>query len=104
MIQQLVCYSCKATFEWDLNAHPVGRHDDCPKCHAAMRVCYNCVHFDLSAQWECREHITERVSQKDKANFCDEFRFKTQVDTNKVATPNKEDLLKNAEALFKKLK
>lgn len=107
---QLVCQSCKKPFEWDLISIPIGRQDDCPNCNASLKVCLNCKHYDLSAQWECREHIREQVRDKDKANFCEEFSFKPfdeaslNTSQGQSAQSRNEALLKTAEALFKKLK
>lgn len=53
----------------------VYRSSKCPACGNDLKICRNCRFYDPSAHWECRETISERVSDKDSANFCDGFRF-----------------------------
>jgi hypothetical protein len=100
----LQCHACKKSFEWDLPSHPIGRLDNCPHCYADLKACLNCAHYDSSSQWECRESISEAVLEKSKANFCGEFQYSTNVSGsgNIKSAAGKEDLLKQAEALFKK--
>jgi hypothetical protein len=44
----------------------------CKKCGAALHTCSNCIHFDTSVRWECRqwEKIPARVPKKTAANDC----------------------------------
>jgi hypothetical protein len=53
----------------------VFRSSKCPSCGNDLRICRNCRFYDPSAHWECRETISERVADKDSANFCEFFRF-----------------------------
>ena len=47
----------------------------CEKCGAFMHVCLNCEHYDRQAYHECRASATaEYVGDKEKYNFCEEFR------------------------------
>jgi hypothetical protein len=47
----------------------------CKKCGAALHTCSNCIHFDTSFRWECREveKIPARVAKKTAANDCPMF-------------------------------
>ncbi len=47
----------------------------CKKCGAALHTCSNCIHFDTSVRWECREweQIPARVAKKTAANDCPRF-------------------------------
>lgn len=54
----------------------VSRNDSCVKCGADLKVCKNCVHYDVGAYNECREPQAERVVDKDRSNFCDYFSFR----------------------------
>ena len=54
----------------------VFRSGVCPKCGKDLRVCLNCVFYSPGAHWDCRENIPEAVRDKDRANFCDYFRFR----------------------------
>jgi hypothetical protein len=89
---------------------------ECPRCHAALHSCKQCVHFDTGRQFECTQPIAERVAKKDAKNNCTFFQFRTTVekDTSPViyatnvpippasspARPN--DARKAFEDLFKK--
>jgi hypothetical protein len=73
------------------------RSSSCSRCRADLRSCLNCVFYKPGAHWDCRETIQEPVSDKEKANFCDFFRFRDSVPPkeNKGTGKNaKEDFLK----------
>jgi hypothetical protein len=77
----------------------VGRRDTCPACGADVRCCKLCQFFDPKAYNECRESSADRVTDKEKANFCDYFKIGSPG-----SHPDKErqDALAKAAALFKK--
>ena len=52
----------------------------CPKCKADLHSCKNCRHFDTSAQFECTQPISERVTKKDLRNKCDFFMARTSIE------------------------
>lgn len=105
------CSSCGAVLapNFDVNG-------DCPRCHAALHCCKQCVHFDTGRQFECTQPIPERIAKKDAKNNCRFFAFRTTIekDTSPVtyatavpaapsaasARPN--DARKAFEDLFKK--
>jgi hypothetical protein len=64
-------------------------------------VCLNCRFFDVRAYNQCREPQAERVTEKDKANFCEYFSFR-----DSSSPPSQEDERRKAkeklDALFKK--
>jgi hypothetical protein len=67
-----MCPFCNA----DLTAvTEVYRSSKCPSCGNDVKICRNCKFYDPSSHWECHETISERVGDKDSANFCDFFRF-----------------------------
>ena len=86
----------------------------CPRCHAELHCCKQCVHFDTAAQFECTQPIPERINKKDARNDCKffEFRMTVEKDTSPVnyspqtpatispSRPN--DARKAFEDLFKK--
>jgi hypothetical protein len=90
---------------------------ECPRCHAALHSCKQCVNFDTGKQFECTQPIPERITKKDAKNSCSFFQFRMTVekDTSPVtyatnvplapatvspARPN--DARKAFEDLFKK--
>jgi NMD protein affecting ribosome stability and mRNA decay len=68
-----VCHACGQQID---KQTPIVRSAVCPSCDKDLKVCLNCEFYSPGSHWECRESIGERVAEKDKANFCDFFRFK----------------------------
>jgi hypothetical protein len=54
---------------------PVGRNAACPHCRVELRCCRNCHFHEPVAYNECRESQADRFLEKDRANFCEYFRF-----------------------------
>lgn len=99
------CFSCQG--EIDLPRGAVSRAEVCPACGSDVRVCYNCMFYEVGAYNSCREPQAERVVEKDRANFCDYFSFvgggKYQGITSGAAGGNSKAALKQQfEGLFKK--
>lgn len=57
----------------------VGRRDTCPECGAELRSCRQCSFRDPAAYNECSEPQAERVLDKDRANFCEYYAFRSGV-------------------------
>lgn len=98
----MICFSCQKDNPLG-QAHGgnvVGRGDNCLFCGASLRVCKNCQHYDVKAYNECREPSAERVVEKEKSNFCDQFTPSTKGTA--ADTKPKLDPRAAAEALFKK--
>ena len=91
------CFSCKKPLV--LPDGPIGRSHTCDSCDADIRCCYNCTFFDPSSYNECREPNSERVVDKDRANFCDYFKIGAP-NTSAQAQSDK-DALKKLDDLFK---
>jgi hypothetical protein len=68
-MESMLCYHCGAEIPL-----PVYRSSECPSCGREARVCRNCVFYAPGRQYDCKEHITEPVFDKERANFCDYFR------------------------------
>ena len=67
------CYHCGETLRFD---EKVFRNDTCKKCGSDVHCCLNCTDYDESAPNQCREPQAEKVSVKDRRNFCDYFRLR----------------------------
>ena len=67
-----VCHHCGQ--EVKLNAE-LQRTDGCAHCHSDLKVCRNCMFFDPGKNNQCSEPAAEWCSDKEKANFCEFFRF-----------------------------
>jgi len=66
------CWKCG--LEWTLSAPP-GRSESCPRCGSDLRVCLNCVSYDVRAAHQCRDRRAEPVFDKHLGNFCEYFEF-----------------------------
>ena len=66
------CHKCG--WEWTLAVQP-GRSESCHQCGADLRVCLNCVSYDIRTAHQCRERRAEPVLEKHVGNFCEWFDF-----------------------------
>ncbi len=92
---QVVCFSCGTK---NPVMDRVGRRDECDKCGADLHVCKNCRFYDENAYNECREPSADVVREKEESNFCDYF----EPGDGTFEKDKRDDLLAQAEALFKK--
>ncbi|GAA0858735.1 hypothetical protein [Aliiglaciecola litoralis] len=65
----LTCWKCGDTLKGVI--FPVSRREECPNCSADQHVCKMCKEYD--GRGGCNEERAERVSDTEKANFCDYF-------------------------------
>ncbi len=91
------CYFCLKNIPV-IGAFKVMRTEDCPYCSKSLHCCKMCKFFDPRVYNECIENNADRVVDKEKANFCDYFSLKGAQSSG----PTKDELLKSADALFKK--
>jgi len=63
------CWKCGR--EYALAGTP-GRSETCI-CGADLKVCLNCVSYDLRAAHQCRDRRAEPVFDKHMANYCEYF-------------------------------
>lgn len=54
----------------------IGREETCSHCGAYLHSCLNCEFYDEFAHNRCREPDAEWVTDKERSNFCEFFRFK----------------------------
>jgi hypothetical protein len=71
------CFKCGT----GIDLEKVSRRDECPQCGTDLRVCLNCAFYAESRANACAEPRVEPVKEKEKANYCDFFRFKEGVST-----------------------
>lgn len=76
------CFKCGTAIELE----KVSRRDECPRCGTDLRVCLNCAFYAESRANACAEPRVEPVKEKDRANYCDFFRFKEEVSTRPAAS------------------
>lgn len=90
------CFRCDALVE---EREVFSRRDECAACGADLHVCRNCSFYSPGRSNECEEPQAERVVEKDRANYCDFFRFREQ---DGERSSRKEDAKKTWDQLFKK--
>jgi hypothetical protein len=88
------CHKCGAT----IDSEAVSRRDECHGCGSDLRVCLNCTFYDPGRANQCFEPQAERVTEKDRSNYCDFFQFMQEGQR----TSGKEDAKKLWQELFKK--
>jgi hypothetical protein len=71
-----VCYACGVALPEKLEVH---RATECPSCRRDLRVCKNCAFYSPGSHWDCAETVQECVLDKERANFCDYFRFRVSM-------------------------
>jgi hypothetical protein len=71
----MICWKCKKEIPLEKPA----RSDECPLCHADLHVCKACEFYESGAHNDCRETSADMVTEKERANFCDYFRYKAPV-------------------------
>jgi hypothetical protein len=93
----ITCYNCQKKIPI-LGTFKIVRTEECPFCNRSLHSCKMCNFHDPKVYNECRETSAERITDKEKANFCDYFDLNTGMNSKEV----KENLLSAADALFKK--
>ena len=96
-MQRLKCFSCHTDLEYP---DKVGFRAECGHCGADVHCCKNCRFYDPKVYNECKETSADVVREKDRANYCEFYQPAGGVSGS--ASTAKEDLLNQAEALFKK--
>jgi hypothetical protein len=72
------CFKCGTPLDDKLE---VFRATTCVQCRADLRCCRNCEFYKPGARWDCHETVDEHVIDKERANFCSWFRFRSQPET-----------------------
>ncbi|PIS11164.1 MAG: hypothetical protein COT73_05470 [Bdellovibrio sp. CG10_big_fil_rev_8_21_14_0_10_47_8] len=91
-----LCFQCQKSLQF--SEKKVSFREECPHCHADVHVCKNCEFYDPKAYNECRESSADRVTEKERANYCEYFQI-----SSGTATQDRAAALKAAaDALFKK--
>ncbi len=81
------CHKCG--WEWTLAGQP-GRSESCHGCGVDLRVCLNCVSYDLRAAYQCRDRRADPVLDKATGNFCEYFDFARRIVTPKDKVNDRE--------------
>ena len=80
----MTCHACGSEMKFE---GKISRTEECSNCGADVHSCLNCLNYDRSAHNQCREPLSEWVSDRERANFCDYFiPNKLTASGNKSAT------------------
>ncbi|HVV01255.1 MAG TPA: hypothetical protein VHH88_07815 [Verrucomicrobiae bacterium] len=82
------CWKCGA--EYKLNGAP-GRLETCEQCRSDLKACRNCVHYDTSVAYQCRERRADPVAEKHMANYCEYFEMARREYRPENGSLNRED-------------
>jgi hypothetical protein len=82
-MKKIYCYKCKK--EPDLPNKKIGFKQTCEFCLTDLHACVNCKYFSLGKPNDCLIPNTEHVMDREKNNFCEEFKIKEDLnqDTKK---------------------
>ena len=99
---QSPCYACGHINSFLGN---ISFRANCSNCYQDIHVCKNCVHYDEKSYNECREPSAERITDKERANYCDHFVIKLQSAKSgglpsSMSLSHRDQLRAQAEALF----
>lgn len=73
------CYKCEEKIEEE----KIGFRATCPKCGYDLHICKNCRFYQEGKPRDCNIPNIEPVIDKEKYNFCEEFRPKNNFEKNK---------------------
>ena len=91
------CFKCNYELELEIN-NDLSRSEECPKCGSGLRCCKMCTHYNTNVYNECTEPMADRITEKEKPNFCDYFK----LGSSSFKIDEKASALAKANALFKK--
>ena len=92
------CHHCAEKLQFD---DRVFRNDTCPNCGSDVYCCLNCSDFDETFSNHCRESQAERVSVKDRRNFCEYFRL-SETKKSSQAKDKAAEARRKLEEMFRK--
>lgn len=93
-----LCHSCHQEVNMETK---IGRQDTCPNCYADLHCCLNCRFHDPGRQNECMEPHAGFIRDREGANFCHCFEFKTSSFDDDDTIMNAKSKL---EAMFRNLR
>lgn len=89
------CWACGTEVKF---SEYVPQHEVCEKCAQYLHCCKNCEFYNERATQECEIPEIEFIAEKDKANYCDDFKpagtghVRRKTETEKFARDKFNDL------------
>ncbi|MBI5385564.1 MAG: hypothetical protein HZA90_12870 [Verrucomicrobia bacterium] len=87
------CHHCGT--EYLPNRSP-GRSETCSQCGRDLKVCLNCLYYDTTVAYQCRERRADPVEEKHVANYCEYFDMAKRLWTPKAGETKREDAARSA--------
>ena len=88
------CFNCQAPWESTLRQPAV--KETCERCGAYLHCCKNCRFHRQGYPNACYIPDTEKIADKRRANFCDEFEFRSAATAaGEKHSENEPDDIKN---------
>lgn len=72
----MICYKCSKEIP-----DTISRTTECPHCKADLHVCKACKFYSPGSHYDCKETVDDIVTDKERANFCDYFKYNTEQNT-----------------------
>jgi len=72
----LHCWKCGTVYT--ISRSP-GRSETCDGCGADLKVCLNCLSYDPSVAYQCRDRRADPVEEKHLANYGEYFEMARRV-------------------------
>jgi len=85
-----LCFNCQHPWESTLRQPAV--KETCDHCGAYLHCCRNCRFHRKGYPNECYIPDTEKIADKARANFCDEFEFRSPPSDSNSSTGTQDDL------------
>lgn len=89
----VMCWKCGTV---NIVENPISRNAVCSNCGADLRCCKNCAFYSPGSHYDCRENVDELVADKERANFCDYFRYSSKNGAVRNAAVKKAEDARNA--------
>jgi hypothetical protein len=97
-LEKLVtCPSCKNKISL---SNPVSFREMCPNCDHEIHTCVSCRFYSPGKPSDCQIPGIETVKEKEKNNFCEDFKFDITQKTQ-ASKVSKQESIKNFNSLFK---
>jgi len=77
------CWHCKNKLSLE---NKIGFKETCIHCGYDLHVCKNCYHYSPGKPNDCAYPNTEYVSDREKYNFCEEFKYNTNPPKSNQST------------------
>ena len=71
--EELLCWKCGNVLLGEV--FPLRREEECVKCGADLHACKSCEFFNPHVSDSCDEPVAFPVNDKERANFCDYFKY-----------------------------